>query len=389
MNDLASVPDGVDLSNWRTSPSSQWAFQNVRHLIPCVPVSRGTEAALLLTSEPQCFREFQLSIKGHAPLTLHQFLEATSTDALVILRHGKIIHEFYAHGMTAGTLHIVMSASKSVVGLIAGMLSDSGQLDLDAPFCELVPEIAATAYRGASLRHLLDMRSGVVLDVEAMTDYLAAANWDPFNPKTQGANLHSFFAKLSVPASPHGGPFRYMSANTDLLGWALERASHRSFASLVSELLWQPMGAAGDARITVDRQGSPRCTGGMSMTARDFARIGQLMAQGGTRDGRHIIPAAVLTDIASNGDPTAWRQGEFAAGFPGMNINYRSGWYVVDDEPRTLFAMGIHGQNLFVDLRQGIVIAKLSSQRASIDNRALGLTHQAVPQITRCITDSE
>jgi CubicO group peptidase (beta-lactamase class C family) len=66
-------------------------------------------------------------------------------------------------------------------------------------------------------------------------------------------------------------------------------------------------------------------------------------------------------------------------------MRYRSGWYVVDEEPQILFAMGIHGQNLFVDTANRIVIAKVSSQNDPIDNRAMWLTHQAVPEFRRCI----
>ncbi len=47
--------------------------------------------------------------------------------------------------------------------------------------------------------------------------------------------------------------------------------------------------------------------------------------------------------------------------------------------------MGIHGQNLFVDAANRIVIAKVSSLNDPIDHRAIWLTHKAVPEITRCI----
>jgi CubicO group peptidase (beta-lactamase class C family) len=119
---------------------------------------------------------------------------------------------------------------------------------------------------------------------------------------------------------------------------------------------------------------------------RDLARVGQLMLTGGHRGGRQIIPNAWLDDIAGNGDRQAWQQGEFAAGFGGRDMSYRSGWYVINDGPKTLFAMGIHGQNLFVDQANRIVIAKLSSQHAPIDPGALALTHRAVAEVRRCLS---
>jgi hypothetical protein len=68
---------------------------------------------------------------------------------------------------------------------------------------------------------------------------------------------------------------------------------------------------------------------------------------------------------------------------------YRSGWYVINDQPQILFAMGIHGQNLFVDAANGLVIAKVSSQGQPIEPQSIWLTHKAVSEFARCITGSE
>ena len=89
--------------------------------------------------------------------------------------------------------------------------------------------------------------------------------------------------------------------------------------------------------------------------------------------------------FAENGDRDAWKRGEFANGFAGMNMHYRSGWYVIDDAPKILFAMGIHGQNLFVDRANRLVIAKISSQNSPVDYQALPLTHRAFVKIRRCL----
>jgi CubicO group peptidase (beta-lactamase class C family) len=383
MNPLPD-PSSAILSNWRTPPFSSWAFQHVPSLLPTVAIAALPGGALPLPVRPRSLDAFNLVV-GDMRLGLDRFLAETMTDGLVILLDGELVYEFYANGMKAETAHIVMSASKSIVGLVAGILSHAGRLDLAAPVSYLVPEIARTGYRGATLRQLLDMRTGVRLDDAALRAYGAASNLDPVTPAEEAVNLHSFLAQMGEAADPHGGPFRYVSANTDLLGWAIERATGQTFAALVSELLWKPMGATHDAYITVDRAGAPRCTGGMGATARDFARIGQLMVDGGRCGDRDILPATWIDDIACNGDAQAWKEGEFAAGFAGMTMRYRGGWYVIDDQPQTLFAMGIHGQNLFVDRANRVVIAKLSCHAERIDYRAVGLTHRAVPEFRRCL----
>jgi CubicO group peptidase (beta-lactamase class C family) len=231
------------------------------------------------------------------------------------------------------------------------------------------------------------MRTGVVFDAEQLRGYGAATGWDPIAIGEGPSDLRGFFAQTAGAANPHGGPFRYFSANTDLLGWALERATGKSFAALASELLWQPMSAEHGAAVTLDHHGLARCTGGICSTARDLARVGQLMVQRGRLADRAIIPSEWLDDLSNNGDRQAWKDGEWAKLFAYHNMSYRGGWYVVDDEPRMLFAMGIHGQNLFVDQANRLVIVKLSSQGMPVDVAAWALTHRAVAEIRRCLLE--
>ncbi|MBI5130412.1 MAG: serine hydrolase [Rhodopseudomonas palustris] len=377
---------GATLANWRELPFSRWAFQHVDALIPTAPIANDPGHVWPLRTAARAFDEFRVRAQGGAMLDFAGFLEATATDALVILQDGAIVCEHYANGAAAQTPHIIMSASKSITGLIAGILAARGALDLDAAVTDLLPEIAATAYRDATLRQLLDMRTGIALDLAATRDYAAATGWDALPPDQPASDLKSFYSGLAIEPQPHGGAFRYVSANTDLLGWAIERATGAAFASLVSELLWRPLGAEQPASITLEPGGLARTTGGFSMVARDLARIGRMMLDGGARDGRAIVPASWVDDLWCNGDRDAWRRGEWQKLFPYRNFSYRAGWYVIHDAPRTMFAMGVHGQNLFVDPDNRLVIAKLSSQGAAVDNAAWALTHRALPELRRCLT---
>ncbi|RJF74330.1 serine hydrolase domain-containing protein [Rhodopseudomonas palustris] len=376
---------GATLANWRVPPFSRWAFQHVDELIATARIAKAPDDVWRLPDAPRSFDDFSVRAQGGETLDFAGFLDATATDALVIIQDGAIVCETYANGMTAQTPHIIMSASKSITGLIAGILADRSTLDLEAEVTTVLPEIAGTAYAGATLRQMLDMRTGIVLDIEATRDYAAAAGWDALAPDQPASDLKSFYQNLAIKPQPHGGSFRYASANTDLLGWAIERASGHRFAELVSELLWRPLGAEQPASITLDRGGLARTTGGFSMTARDFARLGQLLQGGGARDGRPVVPPAWVDDLWRNGDRAAWKTGEWQKLFPYRRMSYRGGWYVVDDEPAMMFAMGIHGQNLFVDPTHRLVIAKLSSQGTPVDTAAWAVTHRALPEIRRCL----
>lgn len=366
----------ADLSNWRTAPFNVWAFRNVDTLIPYAEIPAG-EAASRLEEVPADLSGFSMNMAKGPALDLDGFMTATAGDGLVILRDGKIVAERYANGLTADTRHILMSATKSVTGLVAGILAAKGRLDLDALVPDYAPQVAGSPYENATLRQLLDMRAGVAFDVETLRRYAWASGWDPI-PEGQGdADLHRFYETLVADPAVHGGPFKYLSPNTDLIGWVIEQATGERFADLASDLLWKPMGAQASAWITTDAHGAPRCTGGLCATVRDLARLGQVIADG----GRGVVSGELITDIAEGGDHDAWNKGEFAPAFPGMKMRYRGGWYVIDDGPGWLFAMGIHGQNVFVDRANRLVIAKVSSQPAPFDPRTALLTHRGVDEL--------
>jgi CubicO group peptidase (beta-lactamase class C family) len=306
----------ASLNNWRTSPFNRWAFHHVRQIISSADIENAADDPWILPAAPLELRDFKLTLPNGAHLNLDGFLRMTSTDAIAIALDGRIVFEAYNHGNTAHSPHILMSATKAVVGLTTALLHERGQINVDALVSDYVPEIAHTAYRGATLRHLLDMRAGVILDETQLRAYATASNWDPFDSEQAAANLHSFFENLTAPHRHHGGPFSYVSANTDLLGWAIERATARSFVSVLSEFLWKPMGAEDGAYITVDRQGVARCTGGLCATARDFLRVGLLLMNQGKRDSSELIPKKVIVDIANGGDRSAWEKGEWGQSLP-------------------------------------------------------------------------
>ncbi|SPJ27773.1 serine hydrolase domain-containing protein [Falsiruegeria mediterranea] len=358
--------DQVTLANWRTQPYSSWAFHHVREIVPSADISNDPTDVWELPEGDPLVTDTQIQIT----------LAETRTDALVVLHKGRVVHEMYRNGMTAEDPHILMSVSKSMLGLLAGCLNDKGLLDLEAALTDYVPELAETAYAGATVRQALDMRVGV----EFSEDYLAtsgpiisyrkAANWNPVEPGDSVPDLRGFQGMLTETDGPHGGRFHYVSPVTDLLAWVFERAAGKRYADLMSEHLWRPMGAEKAAYITVDRIGGARAAGGMCVTARDLARVGALMCQGGARDGKQVIPKAWLDDIVDNGDRQAWVQGDFHERFDTYNMCYRSKWYVHREERPLIHGMGIHGQFLFADPARDLSIAIFSSEAEPTSDHA-------------------
>jgi CubicO group peptidase (beta-lactamase class C family) len=374
----------VTQANWRTTPFNQWAFHHVRELLPTADIPHDPANVRELCAKPAPLERSRVTGSKGEALTLDQALKATSTDGLVVLHKGSIVLERYFNGMTERSPHILMSVSKSMLGLVAGALVAHGVLNVSRLVTDVLPELKATAWDGATVMQLLDMRTSVAFNEDYLADsgpmiaYRKAAGWNPLRPGERPSDLRSFFQELKQVDGRHGGRFRYVSPNTDLLGWVIERVSTKRYADLVSELLWQPIGAAESAYITVDRLGAPRAAGGMCATARDLARVGQLLIEGGSHRGRQVVPSSWIDMIVNEGDAEAWAAGNLAGYYPGVPIHYRAQWYVERSVPNVLFCLGIHGQNLFIDAKHHLVIAKFSSQPQPLDIESISLTGKLV-----------
>lgn len=347
----------ASLANWRRAPFCHWAFHHVREIIPTVEIKNDSKNVWDLT-----VKKIDLSSIGLAGT----FCE-TNCDALVILHKDQLVFETYRNGMTERDPHILMSISKSMLGLVAGTLVEQGELSEGDLITKYVPELQSTAYAGATVRDLLDMRAGVLFDEDYLADegpivnYRFAANWNPVSKDHEPGDLRSFMSSLKQSDGPHGGRFHYVSPNTDLLAWVFERASGLRYADLVSERLWKPLGAEAPGYITIDRIGGARAAGGKCLIARDLARVGMMLANQGARNGHQVIPMSWIKDMLENGNSAAWKNGDFYHEMGKRDIHYRSKWYVQRGSEPLIFGVGIHGQFLFVDPVNKISIAWFAS----------------------------
>lgn len=389
MNGFPPSPDQlVTLSNWRKPPFNRWAFNHVSELVPSAPIRTHPvpdESAALQPAESGLddLSEFELKYDGNV-LGMTDWLDQTYTDSLVILKNGRLVFEYYGPGQDAVTPHIWMSVSKSVLGLMAGIVAGRGQLDVDAAVTDIIPEMKNSVYKGATVRDVLDMRVGIMFDEDyhassgPIIEYRKAHLWDPLPVGEEATDLRRFLTTLTESDGPHNGRFHYVSPNTDLLGWVIERASGMRFHELVSEALWQPLQAERDGYITVDRFGAPRCAGGLCTGPRDMARLGRLFATAGRVGDRQVVPAAWIDDIIHAGDPAAWKKGDFYDLFGQVDMHYRNQWYIERGERPLVYGMGVFGQHVFADPFSDLVVAKCSSQPLPLDGRFLLLTHAGV-----------
>jgi CubicO group peptidase (beta-lactamase class C family) len=295
--------------------------------------------------------------------TIAEFIETNDTDGFIVLHQGMIITELYRNGMTRRTAHLSQSVAKSIVGTVAGILIGREQLDPLSPVTRYLPELDATAYRGASVQQVLDMTSGVAWDEtytaadSHMAQMDAACGWkDRANPAWPRC-MWDLIATLRTRECPHGASFRYRSIETDVLGFILQRASGGPLAELVSQTLWSPMGAEEDAYFTIDPAGFVCACGGFNATLRDYARFAQVLVGEGEIGGRRIVPRKWIAETRQANHVL------FGASYREVLPRgaYHNQFWIEDPERRALIARGVFGQLIYIDPESQFAAVKLSS----------------------------
>jgi CubicO group peptidase (beta-lactamase class C family) len=364
----ASRPvSGVTLDNWQTAPQLAWSFQHIEDLFPTAPISRGGGPPSPLAAEPQPLAGLRVNLPDGTGSTVAEVMAATHTDGWLVARGGSLLAEEYPRGMLPGTRHLLMSVSKSLVGMVIGALAADSTLELDRPVSAYVPELAESGYAGATIRHLLDMRSGIAfsedyLDSEAEVRLLEQAiGWAPRRHPGVPATMYDFLLTLRQQR-PHGGRFEYRSCETDVLGWVCEATAGTRMPELMSQRLWSRLGAERDAVIAVDAVGTGMFDGGICATLRDLARFGlTVLAEGTSPAGEQVVPAAWIADIVTGGPDSraAFADCPVDNGMPGGM--YRNQFWIPYPDSSVLLCLGIHGQMIYINRPAQLVAVKLSS----------------------------
>ena len=353
----------IPRQDWDRAPWNRWTFQHVRDMVPTTQVWRGQAPASLLPTNLQDIDAIPFKADG-SHTTIGGFLDVSYTDGLLVLHRGKVVAERYLNGMHPHTQHLSQSVAKSIVGTVAGIVIGQGLIDPAAPVTHYLPELEATAYRGATVQHVLDMTSGVVFDetYTALDSHMAqldvACGWKERSNPAWPTHVWDLILSLQVLECPHGASFRYRSIETDVLSFVLQRVTATPLAELVSRELWAPMGAEEDAHFTVDPAGYALGDGGFNATLRDYARFALLHLRGGEIDGRRIIPAEWIAGTRSGADPTLFG-GVYHDVLP--EGAYHNQFWIEDTKRRAYMARGVFGQLIYIDPEADFAAIILSS----------------------------
>jgi CubicO group peptidase (beta-lactamase class C family) len=369
MQGFPPSPDArVTLANWQDPPFNRWAFSHMREIVPTQLIRRGYEMSPQPAEEYRDIGDVQVHRVDGSDVSVNTVFEETYTDALIILHDGKVVSESYSGETNFDTPHLMMSVTKSIVGAVAANLIESGYLHYDEPLTKYVPEFEGSGYAEATVRNLLDMRSGIKFseeytnpdaEVRVMEE---AFGWRPASEREVPNSIYDYLRTLDQK-DDHGGAFDYRSCETLALGWICERAAGEKMASLISRLIWVPMRADWNAEMTCDSLGTAIHDGGMCATVRDLSRFGQMLLSGGVSlGGEQVVPAdwlrttwTVDPDIRDAFDrsdagpymPGGWYRNHF--------------WFLPRAHGDVLLALGIYGQMLYVNPGTKTVAAKFST----------------------------
>lgn len=283
------------------------------------------------------------------PQDVADWMAARSVTAIVVLKGGALVHESYHLGTGPDDRRISWSMAKSFLSMLLGIVrAEDGVLpDLDVHVAELVPGLKGTAYDGVSLRQVLTMTSGVAFN-EDYLDFYSDIN-RMGRTLALGQPMDGFAASLKDRAAEPGTRFHYVSIDTHVLGMVIRAATGKPVADLMRERLIARMGLEADAYYIADGTAEPFVLGGLNLTTRDYARMGQMVLQG----GRGIVPADWLAESTRRLAPVQ---------MSAMGYGYQW-WVPPGQDGDEVLAQGIYGQYVFIDRARGVVVAVNSADR--------------------------
>lgn len=330
---------GADVLFW-TQDQRFTNFPAMEKLFPVHVVKAGRKVRPLPPGAPLALPEAEVSA----------FMAAQNVAGLIVLKDGRVRLERYGFGYGPQGRWTSFSVAKSLTSTLVGAAIRDGHIkSVDDPVTRYIPELAGSGYDGVTVAQLLTMTSGVKW------------NEDYTDPKSDVARMFSvavppgmdptvaYMRTLPRETAP-GGKWVYKTGETNLIGVLVAKATKKPLATYLSEKVWRPYGMQSDAYWMIDPSGQE--VGGccLSIGLRDYARVGQMVLDG----GRGIVPAGWFARATA---PHA------DIGRPGFGYGYQ--WWTY---PEGRFgANGIFGQTILIDPKNRVVIAMSSAWPKATD----------------------
>ena len=287
---------------------------------------------------------------------LQEYLDYFWSDGMIVLHKNEMVYENYWLGNNENKRHISWSVAKSFISALVGIAYEEGLIDsLDDPVTKYLDDFKETGYDGVTIKDILQMSSGVLFN-EDYADYDSDINRFGRAVAT-GTSMRDFSKTLTREREP-GTYMHYVSINTQVLGFLLQKVTNKSISQYLYNKIWNPLGMEDSAYFILDDVKDEFALGGLNATLRDYAKFGLLYLQNGRWNDNQIISKQWIEDSHST-DGIHLVPGERETSSNPWGYGYQ--WWVPGFPDTDYTASGVYNQYIYIDPLSEIVIAKTSS----------------------------
>jgi CubicO group peptidase (beta-lactamase class C family) len=204
------------------------------------------------------------------------WLESHNSKSGLVIRHGRIVAEWYFADAIKSSKFACYSTSKSLSSMATGLAITDGQLTLDDTVGKFVPDASPDGKRAITVKQLLSMTSGV--------------HNDPM--VGQKDDLFTYATKVVAMDHAPGEKWDYNNTGLALLSPIFQKAVGKSIDASLNEKVFQPIGIPADDWTWEQREGFAIPYSGCHMTARSMGRIGLMVLNDGRWKDTQIVPAS-------------------------------------------------------------------------------------------------
>ena len=325
--------------------------------------------------------------------TLHEIVEECEPNIceLTVMRNGEVCYEDYWHGFKPQDALNVMSVTKSVIALLTGIAMDKGYIEsVNQKVLDFFPDY--TVKRGektiqdVTIRHLLTMTAPYKYKSEPWTKVCTSDDWTK--------------AALDLLGGRNGitGEFKYSTLGIQIMAGIIENASERKLLDFANEYLFEPLGIPrhvnhGDSskedQFDFLMNKNPRkhewysdpkktvtAGWGLTLSATDMARLGQMCLDGGMSCGRRILSENWIREMTTAYEDPGERFG---------NMSYGYLWWIPDKEKQTYAAIGDGGNVIYVNPEKRVVAGVAGTFKPRIFDRVEFIEQKVLPLVLKKI----
>lgn len=350
-----AIHDSIISSRWDIGGQlSQYSFRYMSEFFPVSIIQKSNQPFLFRYNPKKSIDNIIIQSKNDN-IGFEDYLKKLHIASFIVVHKDTVVYEKY-FSMLPADQHTLQSVTKVITATLITSLINEKKIDINKSIETYIPELKGSDWQGISIRNILNMQSG--MDIRSI-DFETGPFTNPQHknyqlesalgilPKADNtpASVYKFIAGMKKDTIP-GLQAAYSNINTFVLGWLAEKMTGKKYADLVSEKIWQPMGASSDAYTCVSEKGIAWPHGGISATLRDLARFGMLFTKTEIKvRNESLISFAQLKEIF-DAPPI---KNSFAP------LKWAYQWDLASDG--IMMKSGFGGQALYIDPENEIVIA--------------------------------